>query len=275
MNRKPPRPVTDAEIEAYERDGVVMLPGMIDRDWIDALCQAIERDIANPGHGYHGYETEDGKGRFHGNFDVRMHDEVFRDYCEASPLPALAGSFLRSKKVNLFYDQLFVKEPGTNAPTPWHNDQPYWCVKGWQVMTFWLALDPVTLDSGAVEYVRGSHKWDRWFQPESFSKKSAFQYERNPDYEPMPDIEGDRADYDIVSFDMEPGDLLAFHAMILHGSGGNTRSDRRRRGFAVRYTGDDATYDPRTGTNPGVYNPDLQPGDPMDSRQYPLVWQSA
>ena len=275
MNREPLREISESEIEAFEQDGAILLSGMLDDEWIGSLADAIERDIAKPGPGYHGYETEDGKGQFHGNFDVRLGDPAFQHYCEDSPLPALAAKLMGANKVNLFYDQLFVKEPGTNAPTPWHNDQPYWPVKGSQVMSFWLALDPVTLESGAVEFVRGSHKWDRWFQPESFSKKSAFQYGKNPDYEPMIDVEAGRAGHDIFHFDMIPGDLIAFHAMTLHGSGGNTRSDRRRRGFAVRYTGDDAVYDPRTGTNPGISNPDISPGEPMDSERYPVVWHAA
>lgn len=264
--------ITKTDIETYDRDGVLLLRDFVGQDWLGRIREGIERDIADPGPGYHGYQTEDGKGRFHGNFDLRLKDEDFRAYCEESHLPAVAAELLQTDKVNLLYDQLFVKEPGTAAPTPWHNDQPYWPVKGWPVISFWLALDPVDLESGAVEFVRGSHKWDRWFQPESFSKKSAFQYEKNPDYEPIPDVNGNRAEYDIVHFDMAPGDVIAFHALILHGSGGNARADRRRRGFTVRYTGRGVTYDPRPGTNPGIFNSELKPGDPLDSKQYPVVW---
>ena len=35
---------------------------------------------------------------------------------------------MASGSVDFFYDQLFVKEPGTAHPTPWHQDQPYWPV---------------------------------------------------------------------------------------------------------------------------------------------------
>jgi ectoine hydroxylase-related dioxygenase (phytanoyl-CoA dioxygenase family) len=56
--------------------------------------------------------------------------------------------------VNIFYDQLLIKEPGTVKRTPWHHDMPSWPLAGWQVCTIWLALDPVTEESGAVEYVR-------------------------------------------------------------------------------------------------------------------------
>ena len=37
-----------------------------------------------------------------------------------------------------------------------------------------------------------------------------------------PDIDGDRARYDLFSPDMEPGDVLIFNAQVVHGSSANT-----------------------------------------------------
>ena len=51
-----------------------------------------------------------------------------------------------------------------------------------------------------------------------------------------------RDKYEIISFDMNPGDILAFHALVVHGSSGNFSKDRRRRGYAVRYTGKEVFY---------------------------------
>jgi len=271
MNRLPLHAPTEADIAAYERDGVVLLRGMLDRDWIDALRAGIDDDIARPGPHVHGYQTEAGKGRFHGNLLLWQTHPTFRDYCLNSPLPALAAAMLRTDKVNLLYDQLFVKEPGAENPTPWHNDQPYWPVKGWGVISFWLALDPVTRESGAVEYVRGSHRWNRWYQPETFAR-GGFQYDRNENYAAMPDIEQARDQYDIVSWDMQPGDLLCFHALALHGSGGNARRDVRRRGYTVRYVDRDCTYDPRPGSSKVIWTDAIKPGDRMDCALYPVVW---
>ena len=264
--------VTPADIESYDRDGAVLLKGVVGPEWLDRVAAAIERDIETPGPFFHSYDTE-GKGRFHGNLRIWQTDPDFRAYCFESGLPKLAARFFGASRANLLYDQLFVKEPGTAQPTRWHNDQPYWPVRGWQVMSFWLALDPTTAENGRLEFVRGSHRWDRWFQPEAFGKTEVNTYDENPDYETMPDIDAARGDYDIVAWDMEPGDVIAFHALAVHGAGGNLRDDVRRRGYTVRYTGDDARFDPRPGTAKALWADGLKEGDRMDCDLYPVVWR--
>ena len=263
--------ISSADIQAFRDDGVVPLRGLVGEEWLDKLASAIEDDIRNPGPYFHGYESA-GEGRFHGNLRLWEHHPTFRDFCLNSHLPGVAQQFLGSNKVNLLYDQLFVKEADTEERTRWHNDQPYWPIRGWQVLSMWVALDETTRDNGALEFICGSHKWGRWFQPETFGKtKTLAQYERNPDYEDIPDIEADRESYDIVSWDLEPGDVYLFHAMIVHGAGGNRQRDRRRRGYTVRYIGDDVVYDTRVGTTPTLRNPSLEDGSLMDSDQYPRI----
>ncbi|MFN0124633.1 MAG: phytanoyl-CoA dioxygenase family protein [Blastocatellia bacterium] len=265
--------ITPAEIEAWDRDGVTVLREVVTADWRARLAAAIECDIQQPGAFYHGYET-DGGGRFHGNLRLWESDATFRAFCLHSPLPALARQFFNSVKVNLLYDQLFVKEAGTAHRTRWHNDQPYWPMRGWQVLSFWIALDPTTAESGALEFIRGSHRWNRWFQPETFGRTAAVNaYETNPDYEPMPDIEAARGEYDIVSWELAPGDAYVFHGLTVHGAGGNQTGRQRRRGYTIRYTGDDVVYDTRPGTNIHLRNAALNAGAALDSAQYPVVYR--
>ena len=263
--------VSEADIQSFHEDGAIAVRGVVDAHWLDVLAQSIEADIENPGPYYHGYEPEDGQGRFHGNLRTWEAHDGFRAFCLESPMAALAAEILDSKKINLLYDQLFVKEPGTTNPTRWHNDQPYWPMDGYQVLTIWVALDETTAESGALEFVRGSHKWGRFFQPEAFGKNAAAGYEQNPEYEKMIDVDAARDDYDIITFDLKPGDVYAFHALTVHGAGGNHSQTRRRRGYAVRYTGDDVTYSTRLGVNAGLRCADLQHGDPLDSAQFPVV----
>ena len=228
------QPVTEEQIRTFDEDGVLLLKALINEQWQQTLCESIEQDIANPGPHHHAYESE----------------------------------------INLFYDQLFVKEPSTPNRTRWHNDQPYWPVRGWPVMSFWVALDPVTKETGVVEFIPGSHRWGHWFQPENFAPGVSKSYEQNPDFVKMPDIETERDQHKIVSWDMEPGDVLAFHALVVHGSGGNHSNTIRRRGYAVRYTGREAVYCADPGSHLGNRSPTLKDGDVLDSEQYPVVWKN-
>jgi len=41
VNTDIPRIVTPDEVESYHRDGVVLLPRMFDRDWIELLKQGL------------------------------------------------------------------------------------------------------------------------------------------------------------------------------------------------------------------------------------------
>src|SRR5690349_19367945 len=138
MNRLPLRPVTPDQRAAYDRDGVVHLTGLFDGDWVARLRDAIDRDMAQP-------------------------SAMATDF--NAPAPAIAARLMGASHAHLFYDQLFVKEPGTAQPTPWHQDHPYWAVRGRQICTVWIALDAIPRAAGAVEYVAGSHAWQRWFRP--------------------------------------------------------------------------------------------------------------
>ena len=262
--------IDERQTEALDRDGAVPLRGIVNAEEQRRIAAAIRDDMENPGPFFHGYRSEEG--RFHGNLRLWESHPALRDICTTSALPGIAQVLLRSRKVNLLYDQLFVKDARMTQRTRWHNDQPYWPVKGRQVLSIWIALDETTAESGRLEFIKGSHKWDRWFQPEVFGKTSQLQqYERNPDYEEIPDIEANRDDYDIISWDLAPGDAYAFFGMTVHGAGGNSGETRSRRGYTVRYTGDDVRYDLRVGVAKPLVTDELSNGDVLDSPRYPIV----
>jgi ectoine hydroxylase-related dioxygenase (phytanoyl-CoA dioxygenase family) len=259
-----------AAIDALRRDGAVMLEGVIDPDWRHQIGLAIERDMRDPGPFFHDYQVQ--KGRFHGNSVCWLRHPELADYVFGSPLPELAARLLRTGKVNLLYDQLFIKEPGTDTPTPWHHDHCVWPLRGDDVISFWLALDPVDAANGRVEFVRGSHRWDGLFQPNSFTK-SAIDYPLDPRFKPMPDISAARDRFDIVGWNMAPGDVIAFYSRTVHGAGGNGTLARRRRGYTVRYCGETVVYDTSYEFMPALNNPDLRHGDHLDSDLFPVAWR--
>jgi ectoine hydroxylase-related dioxygenase (phytanoyl-CoA dioxygenase family) len=151
--------ISEADVAAYERDGVVCLRGQFDARWIERLRSAIERDLASPGPDATNFAEGSTAGKFFGDMFMWKQDPDFHAAALESPAPAIAAKLMRSTAADFFYDQLFVKEPGTAHPTPWHQDQPYWPVRGWQITSVWIALDKIDRSNGAVEFIAGSHKW--------------------------------------------------------------------------------------------------------------------
>ncbi len=94
-----------------------------------------------------------------------------------------------STTVRFFHEHALVKEPGTNERTPWHHDQPYYCVDGDQNVSMWIALDPVPASSG-VRFIAGSHRWNRWFVPRKFVDHTPYA-EGVGRYELVPDLDAE------------------------------------------------------------------------------------
>ena len=91
-------------------------------------------------------------------------------------------------------------------------------------------------------------------------------------YDKLPDIEGNRDDYDIVGFDCQPGDVIVHHVMTVHGSGGNLSRDRGRAAMSFRYCGDDIRYFDKPGAIEQQYlQGQLENGDRLHGPDYPLV----
>lgn len=263
--------VTPEQITAYEADGAVLLPQVADAGWVERCRAGIERSLTDN-------KTGEASAYFL-RLRVWESDPDLRDFCMDSPVPAIAAQLLHTDKINMLYDQVFVKEPGTDAPTPWHNDQPYWPVRGSQVVTLWIAFDPVTLENGGLEFIRGSHKLSKWYRPytsdDSGNVTEQFHGDEDDSYDELPDFNTDRDQYEILSWEMKPGDAIAFHALTVHGARGNKRRDARRRAYAIRMTGRDVRYYGGKVWNQYIMNPALKTGDPLDSTQYPVLFGGA
>ncbi len=255
----------------YARDGAVCVRGAFSQAWLDTLARGVERNMAEPGPLSKEYTPAGSPGRFFGDYCNWRRIPEYQDFLLHSPSARIAGMLMGASKVNLFHEHVLVKEPGTNEKTPWHHDQPYWTVNGTQVCSIWMSLDPVPRHT-AVEFLAGSHAWNRWFRPKRFQDSADHQAE---DFEPMIDVEAERAQHRFIGWDLEPGDCVVFHALTLHGAPGTTGSPHRRRAIAGRWTGDDATYVLRRGYMSPPPQPGApEPGAPMDSETFPVVWRA-
>lgn len=262
------RSITEDEIRSFQEDGIVCLRGLFTPDWVERMRDAAEDSLAKPGDLHAELASlRAEKGRFFHDTFIWMRNEVCKRFVFESPAATLCAQVMGSRKVNIFFDQWLIKEPETETRTPWHHDMTYWPIGGAQICTLWLALDPVTAESGAVEYVKGSHRWGQKYKPASFSGSNQYK-EALPE---VPDIDAMRDELSLVQYDLEPGDCTIHHGLTLHGSPGNRSLQLRRRAHVSRWAGDDATFQPREGLQEMPPLPELATGAPLDSELWPRV----
>lgn len=258
--------VDQATIDAFRTDGAVLIKGLF-KDWVDPIRAGIERNMAEPGP----YAAE--------NLNAGEEGRFFDDYCNWTRIPefqrvieqseagAVAAQLMQSNGVQVFHDHVLVKEPGTCKPTPWHQDSPYYFVEGSQTVSFWSPVDPVK--EASLRCVAGSHHWAKPVLPTRWLSETDF-YPNSDDYMavPDPDAEG----MNILEWEMEPGDAVAFDFRVLHGARGN-ESALRRRAFSLRLVGDDARYITRPGaTSPPFPGHDMQNGQVLRDDWFPRIF---
>lgn len=257
--------VSTDQIDEYQRDGVVLIRGLF-ADFVDILRAGVDRNMADPGPFASNNEKSGESGRFFDDYCNWTRIPEFAEVIEKSDAAGVAGALMGSDRVQMFHDHVLVKEPGTSMATPWHSDGPYYFVDGRQTVSFWSPLDPVT--DASLRLVAGSHRWPKDVLPTRWTSEAAFF---EGDYMPIPDPDGEGMD--IRSFEMDPGDAVAFHFRTLHGARGN-QSDRRRRAFSLRLVGDDARYVERPGpTSPPFPGHDMAAGQRLREDWFPILRQ--
>lgn len=263
------RVLTDEHVETFHRDGVVVVRELFSADEVAMIERGIERNLANPSDRFKVASQPDDPGRF------------VEDFCNWQRIPeyahimntsraADAAAELMNSSVRFYHDHMLVKEPGTKQETPWHQDQPYYNVDGFNNCSLWAPVDPVKAES-TLEFIAGSHKWG-WLMPRTFMDNEAKWFPEGSLTE-MPAIESNRDDFDIRSWSLNPGDVVFFHMLTLHHAYG-VPGTQRRRAFSLRFLGDDMVYAPRNWvTSPqfdGLEN-EIPVGAPMDHSLFPLL----
>ncbi len=264
--------VTPELAEAFRRDGAVCVRRLLSPLDVALLCDGIDANLAAPSPRAKVASRADDPGRFVEDFCNWQHNAAYRRLIFESPLAAAAGALTGSRQIRLYHDHMLTKEPGTRAPTPWHQDQPYYNVEGTLNCSMWIAVDAVRRHS-TLEFVAGSHRGP-WLMPRTFMDHRAKWFPEGS-LADLPDIEAERERLPILGWEIEPGDVVCFHMLALHASRG-VDGDRRRRVFSVRWLGDDMRHAPRPWATspefPGLAD-ELPAGAAMEHPLFPLLWE--
>lgn len=259
--------IADDEVETFQRDGVVLLPGLL-ADRVAALRLAVDENMGAPSPFERSYQPADGTARFFQDYCNWQRIAGFRDAIEASPMAEAAARLMRSRSARIFHEHVLVKEPGNSMKTPWHQDQPYYLVEGEQSVSFWVPLDPVPREI-AIEYVAGSHAWGKDFRPDRFNGQALYDGDGR---DAVPDVDNNKDKFEVLGWAMQPGDAVAFAFKTLHGAPANSTANRRR-AVSFRWVGDDARFAKRLGkTSPPFPHITVVDGARFEGPDFPVVW---
>lgn len=161
-------------------------------------------------------------------------DPVLRTYTEHPKLLAEVAPITGENIVSI-HNMLINKPPGVDGRHPFHQDLLYFPFRpAERIVASWTALEHVNRENGCLAVVPGTQRGE------------LLRHE-NPDWEFLNPgyfgAVGVGPDTDRVHLEMEPGDTVFFHPLLLHGSGRN-RSRRFRRAISSHYAAAECAYLP-------------------------------
>jgi hypothetical protein len=228
--------------EAFERDGVVFIPQALSPAALEQARKAYEWSLANPG---------PLASKIPQRTDALFYQDLYNPGCmdayrgmlRASPVPTLCTDLWGTPECWFMYEQVFLKEGGESRRTPWHQDASYLSVGGKDLAVAWITFDPLSKDD-SLEFIPGSHKGPLYDGSRFDVDDDTAPIFAGGEMPRLPDIEKSRRDYEIVSWPIQPGDLVIFHTHTLHG-GAPTHVGARRRTLTLRFFGRECIYERR------------------------------
>ena len=212
---------------AFRRDGAVLLTGALDAYALEETRKAYDWSLAHPGPGASKVRQHDTGALFYQDLYNPGCLDAYRHMLQTTCVADITAAVWGSPDVWFMYEQVFLKEGGEARRTPWHQDSSYLAVAGEHLMVMWITFDAVP-QAESLEFVRGSHRGLLY---------NGSRFDLNDDTAPLhyteavprlPDIQAARDRFDIVSWAVEPGDVVLFHPATLHG-GAPTHPGQRRR----------------------------------------------
>ncbi len=202
-------------IAQYQRDGAVCIRQLFGPEEIATLRTGIDLNLSSLSPRAILASSADDPGRFVEDFCNWQDNPHYRRFIFDSVLAETAGLLMQSSTVRLYHDHMLTKEPRTRQATPWHQDQPYYNIEGRQNVSFWIPVDTVSRDS-TLELVAASHLGP-WLMPRTFMDAEAKWFPEGS-LADLPNIDAAREQFGILGWELQPGDAVAFHMLMLHGA---------------------------------------------------------
>jgi ectoine hydroxylase-related dioxygenase (phytanoyl-CoA dioxygenase family) len=262
---------TPAQIEAYRRDGFLVVEEFIGADELERVRERYERCFA------HEWETGQLPDEVNYHPGLTPPDKT-RQLCNlwkadrtiaATTLAARNAEFVArlagEPGMRLYHDNAIWKPPSGKALLA-HQDAAYVDSFVPQNMhTCWIALDDTYADTGTIYYARGSHRWGDLGLGGTFHAPDDWLGH-------LREVKPADAEVDMVPIEVPAGGAAFHDGWTFHGSPPSERADRERRSIISHMLTTRTTWHP-TNVNP-LYSRYRRPGETeLDEAFFPVLWR--
>ena len=232
-------------------DGVAVFRGLLSPEEVDQARACFDWSLDNPSP----IAIDDSADDYIMRIDNHHPDshEVYGDLVRTLPFAKLLKEVWDSEHIWYSAEETFWKKgnlQGTlyDGRTPWHQDTAYAPFGGPHWVNCWISFDSVP-KSYSLEAIRGSHRGTLYdgcaFDP-SDPTAPLWGDKIDPPLPRLPNIEAERkadpTSWDVVSFDVEPGDVVFVHPGCLHGGATVDGQFTERHTVVLRFFGDAAVW---------------------------------
>jgi ectoine hydroxylase-related dioxygenase (phytanoyl-CoA dioxygenase family) len=205
------------QIEAYHKDGYVILKGLLTGQEVDALRERAksDREMDN-----HAFQRDDGTGA-----KVRLSlwnhpgDGIYGMIARSHKVVDSVEQLLEDE-VYHYHSKMIMKEARVGGAWAWHQDYGYWYGNGVlypDLCSVYIAVDAATRENGCLQVLKGSHKLGRIDHVLTGDQAGA-------DLERVEEI---KKRLELVYVELDRGDAVLFHSNLLHRSDRNNSENPR------------------------------------------------
>ncbi len=219
----------------YRNDGVVRIRHFFSQEMVAEIRHELQRYIREdlPTKPIDARTLEaDGK-TIRNLWRLNLYNPYFQELGHRPEILSLIAKLVNGEPL-LKGVETFSKPARIGSGVPPHQDNAYFCQTPPDMLTLWVAIDPVTKENGAVHFIKGSHKQGMLPTKPSGVTGNSIGLAQPPDV---------RLSEQFCAT-LNPGDATIHHCEVIHQSDPN-RTDQSRLGLLLVYRGSHTQTDPQ------------------------------